>query len=77
MQTSQLISEYAKERSLIVEPHDADWDRYGQEAGYRSNEEMLSKADALIAFWDGKGRMTKALIDSAKAKGIKVAIVKY
>ena len=42
-----------------------------------SNEEMLSKADALIAFWDSKGRMTKALIDSAKAKGIKVAIVKY
>lgn len=77
MQTSHLISEYAKERSLIVEPHDADWDRYGQEAGYRSNEEMLSKADALIAFWDGRGRMTKALIDSAKAKGIKVATVLY
>lgn len=77
MQTSHLISEYAKEKSLIVEPHDADWDRYGQEAGYRSNEEMLSTADAIIAFWDGKGRMTGTLIEAAKAKGIKVAIVKY
>lgn len=76
-QTSYFINEYAKKHSLIVEPHDADWVRYGQEAGYRSNEEMLSKADALIAFWDGKGRMTKALIDSAKAKGIKVAVVNY
>ena len=55
----------------------ADWDRYGQEAGHRSNEEMLSQADALIAFWDGKGRITGALIDAAKAKKIKVAIVKY
>ena len=76
-QTSLLINEYAKEHSLIVEPHEADWYRYGQEAGYRSNEEMLSQADALIAFWDGKGRITGALIDAAKAKKIKVAIVKY
>lgn len=76
-QTSYMINEYAKEKSLIVEPHEADWDRYGQEAGYRSNEEMLNKADALIAFWDGKGRMTKALIDAAKSKGIKVATVMY
>lgn len=75
--TSQLINEYASQQSLIVEPHDADWDRYGQEAGYRSNEEMLDKADALIAFWDGKGRTTGGLIESAKAKGLKVAMVKY
>ena len=77
MRTSHLISVYAKERSLIVEPHEADWDRYGKEAGYRSNEVMISNADALIAFWDGKGRMTGALIDAAKAKGIKVAVVLY
>ena len=77
MRTSHLISVYAKERSLIVEPHEADWDRYGKDAGYRSNEVMISNADALIAFWDGKGRMTGALTDAAKAKGIKVAVVLY
>ena len=69
--------EYARKHSLIVEPYEAYWEKYGQEAAYHSNYEKLGKADALIAFWDGKGRMTGALIDAAKAKGIKVAVVLY
>lgn len=77
MCTAQLINEYASEHSLLVEPHEADWDKYGKDAGIRSNEEMLNNADALIAFWDGKGWNTGALIKAAKAKGIKVAVVKF
>ncbi len=38
---------------------------------------MVAHADALIAFWDGKGRMTGSLIDAAKAKGLKVAVFNY
>lgn len=75
--TANLINEYADKHSLIVEPHEAEWNRLGQSAGIQSNEVMLSKADELIAFWDGKGRNTGALIESAIKKGIKVAVVKY
>lgn len=76
-QTSHLIDKYASQKSLIVEPHEADWDRYGQKAGQQSGIEMLDKADALIAFWDEKGRTTGALIEAARSKGLKVAVVKY
>lgn len=75
--TSCLIEKYARKHSLIVEPYKAYWEKYGQEAAYHSNYEMLGKADALIAFWDGKSKMTRHLIESARNKGIKVVTVKY
>ena len=36
-----------------------------------------SGADALIAFWDGKSRGTKNMIDTATKRGLKVAVVRY
>ena len=36
-----------------------------------------SGADALIAFWDGKSRGTKNMIDTATKQGLKVAVVRY
>ena len=68
---------YASEKGLSVELHPADWQRHGRAAGPIRNEEMASVADALIAFWDGQSRGTKNMIDTANAKGLKVAIVRY
>ena len=75
--TTNLINRYAEERALLVEYHNANWDRDGQKAGYISNERMLEKADALIAFRDGRGEITNSLIRQAKLKGIKVAVTDY
>ena len=36
-----------------------------------------SGADALIAFWDGKSRGTKNMIDTATKRGLQVAVVRY
>ena len=63
--------------SVIKEPHDADWGKYGQDAIRVSNDEMTTYADALIAFWDGQSLGIKNMIDLAKQKNIKVAVVKY
>lgn len=68
---------YASEKGLSVELHPADWQRHGRAAGPIRNEEMALVADALIAFWDGQSRGTKNMIDTANAKGLKVAIVRY
>ena len=68
---------YASEKGLSVELHPADWAKHGRAAGPIRNEEMASVADALIAFWDGQSRGTKNMIDTANAKGLKVAIVRY
>ena len=56
---------YAKEHDIPVNYYPAEWGRYGKSAGYIRNEQMAMNADALIAFWDGKSRGTKHMIDLA------------
>lgn len=55
----------------------ADWDKHGKAAGYLRNKEMAHHATHLIAFWDGKSKGTKHMIDLAKNCGLKVKIIKY
>lgn len=68
---------YAKEHCLNCEQHPADWNKHGCAAGPIRNAEMADIADALIAFWDGKSRGTASMIELAKSKGLKVAVVRY
>ncbi len=69
------VESYADERSLVVEPYKADWDRIGRGAGYIMNEVMLRYADALIVFYNGSEAMIEKLLEGAKNKGIKVGCV--
>lgn len=68
---------YAKEKGFKTELFPADWKKYGKSAGYVRNSEMAEVAESLIAFWDGRSRGTKHMIDIAKNKGLKVRIVNY
>lgn len=42
------------------------WDKYGKNAGFIRNAEMGEYADALIAFWDGKSKGTKHMIQTMR-----------
>lgn len=72
-----LGEKYAVDSNMSLKEFHADWDRYGKSAGYRRNVEMAEYADALIAFWDGRSKGTKHMIDIAKSKGLKVRVIKY
>jgi len=65
---------YAKLRGIPVEYFPADWDKYGRKAGYLRNIEMADKADALIAFWDGKSKGTRGMINLAKERRLIVKV---
>ena len=56
---------YAQEKGYEVKKFPAQWDLYGKSAGYKRNQQMAEYADGLIAFWDGKSRGTKHMIDIA------------
>ena len=73
----QVGEQYAKKHHLGLKLFPADWDTFGKSAGYRRNTEMAEYADGLIAFWDGKSRGTKHIIDLATTAGIEVFIVRY
>jgi hypothetical protein len=71
------------ERGWKVHRFPADWDAYGKRAGYLRNEQMAKFAisdesyGVLIAFWDGKSRGTKHMIDLAEKHGLEVFIINY
>ena len=76
-----LGEQFAKEYKLSIKYFTADWNTYGKSAGYRRNAEMANYAKedngVLIAFWDGKSKGTKHMIDLAKSNNIRVFIVNY
>jgi hypothetical protein len=64
---------FAEEMGYKLTKYPADWDAYGKSAGYIRNIEMAEYAkqddySCLIAFWDGKSKGTKHMIDIAKKK---------
>lgn len=68
---------YAKEHNLPLTLFPADWDAYGNTAGLIRNAEMAQYADMLLAFWDGKSRGTKHMIDTMKVKRKHGKVIKY
>ena len=46
-----------------------DWLTFKKAAGFFRNQEMATYADGLIAFWDGKSRGTKNMIETMEAMG--------
>lgn len=69
----RIAHQEAEKLGHIPEPHPADWDKWGQNAGHIRNEKMaILGADLCIAIWDGRSGGTKSMIDKAKARGIHV-----
>ena len=67
----------AEKKGIPHREFQADWDRYGKRAGFIRNTEMGEVGTHLLAFWDGKSRGTKMMIDIARKKGIPVEIISY
>ncbi len=72
-----LGEQYAKLRGYKVDYYPADWNRFGKAAGFIRNEQMAQNADALVAFWDGKSRGTKSMIDLGKQYQLGVRVRYY
>ena len=64
--TDLMAERYALENGYKTEIYPAEWKKYGRGAGIWRNRIMTEKSDAVIAFWDGKSRGTKNLIETAK-----------
>jgi hypothetical protein len=65
----------AEDFGFTVREFKANWDRDGKRAGILRNIKMLdTKPDLVLAFWDGKSRGTKHVIDEAERRGIPVEV---
>jgi hypothetical protein len=72
---------WARQHRINVKRFTPNWNGLGKRAGYVRNEQMAlyAKEDngVLIAFWDGKSKGTKYMIDLAKKHGLKVFVINY
>jgi len=69
--------QFANEKGFEVIKFPAAWNTYGKAAGPKRNKEMAIAADALIAFWDGKSRGTKNMIQLAKQNGLLLKVILF
>lgn len=70
----QMGERWAKEMGITYEVYPAEWVTFGKGAGYIRNKVMAQNAEALIAFWDGKSKGTKHMIDTAIELGLYVKV---
>lgn len=59
----KLGERYAKENKLSLIICNANWDRFGKQAGYMRNLEMGSISDALVLLWDGQSKGSAMMKD--------------
>lgn len=72
--TDLMAERYAKEKEYDLEIFPAEWDKYGRGAGPKRNKEMVEKSDRVLAFWNGKSRGTKNLVETAKKLNKQIAV---
>ena len=63
--------------SMKIHTFPADWKTHPRSAGYIRNVEMGNFADVLVAFWDGKSRGTKHMIDYMRKLNKPVYVIGY
>lgn len=61
----------------VLRIHHADWETHKLAAGPIRNREMARDGTHLVAFWDGKSKGTKNMIDEARKRKLVVKIVRY
>lgn len=50
------------------------YDKYGKAAPLKRNDEIIKYADKVAAFWDGRSRGTKYVIDKCRKTGVPCAV---
>lgn len=74
------LLEYPAKWNDMSEPCVIGHNRYGtynKLAGHKRNAEMANDACTLIAFWDGKSRGTKDMINKMESLGKRVRVFNY
>lgn len=64
-----LAIRFARSHGIPFEVISADWERWGRRAGPIRNSELIRRADAVAAFWDGVSRGTLDSIAKARHSG--------
>lgn len=66
--------EYAKSNGIKLTEFLPEYTRFGRSAPLKRNITIIEYADIVLAFWDGKSRGTKFVIDNCRKLGVEVRV---
>lgn len=66
--------EYALANGIKLTEFLPEYDKFGRSAPLKRNITIIEYADVVLAFWDGKSRGTKFVIDNCKERNIPVKV---
>ncbi len=66
---------YALAHGLKLTEFLPEYEKYGRGAPLRHNITIIEHSDLVLAFWDGKSRGTKYVIDNCKKRNIPVVVL--
>lgn len=72
----QCAKEYALSHGIKLTEFLPEYDKYGRTAPLIRNITIIKNSDIVLAFWDGKSRGTKFVIDKCHEMSVKVDIFK-
>ena len=67
--------EYAIANGLKLTEFLPEYERFGRAAPLKRNITIIENADIVLAFWDGKSKGTKFVIDSCEKLGVEVRVI--
>lgn len=73
----KLAEKFAKKYEIPIRIFPANWTYYGKRAGYVRNKAMAEYSDLVIAFWDGKSKGTKLMLNLAKQNNCETSTILY
>ena len=69
-----VAKEYAIRTGLKLTEFLPEYDKYGRGAPLKRNISIIEYADMVLAFWDGKSRGTKFVIENCKRLNVPVKV---
>ena len=67
---------YAEKNGIKITEFLPDYTLYSRSAPLKRNIQIIEYADMVLAFWDGKSRGTKYVIDNCEKTGVPVRVIK-
>ncbi|MGN1090332.1 MAG: hypothetical protein ACI4Q6_08030 [Huintestinicola sp.] len=67
--------EYALSRDIKITEFLPEYEKYGRAAPLKRNITIIRNADLVLAFWDGKSKGTKFVIDNCEKMGVEVRMI--
>lgn len=60
---------YAKSHGIKLTEILPEYEKFGRAAPLKRNDQIIERADLILAFWDGKSRGTRYVIEACQKRG--------